>query len=79
MTLVTKGMGAIIKKFGKKTAKHMADTDTRHKSMKKLGYSGPKYRVLGKKKGETSHKMEEVWTFNPYGKGKKITKGKGKK
>ena len=71
MTLITKGMGAMIKKFGKKTAKHMADTSTRHKSMKKLGYSGPKYRVLGKKKGETSHKMEEVWTFNPYRKGKK--------
>jgi hypothetical protein len=57
MTIVTKGMGKIIKKFGKKTAK--------------LGYKGPKYRVLGKKKGETSHKMEEVWTFNPYRKGKK--------
>ena len=40
MTIVTKGMGKIIKKFGKK-------------------------------KGETSHKMEEVWTFNPYRKGKK--------
>ena len=49
MTLITKGMGAMIKKFGKKTAKHMADTSTRHKSMKKLGYKGPKYRVLGKK------------------------------
>ena len=36
MTIITKGMGAMIKKFGKKTAKHMADTDTRHKSMKKL-------------------------------------------
>ena len=41
------------------------------KDCKKLGYKGPKYRVLGKKKGETSHKMEEVWTFNPYRKGKK--------
>ena len=71
MTLITKGMGAMAKKFGKKTAKHMADTGTRHKSMKKLGYKGPKYRVLGKKKGETSHKMEEVWTFNPYKKSKK--------
>ena len=71
MTLITKGMGAMIKKFGKKTAKHMAETETRHKSMKKFGYRGPEYKVLSKKKGETSHKMQEVWTYNPYPKGKK--------
>ena len=62
-------MGAIIKKFGKKTAKHMADTKVRHKSWKKLGLKGPKYKIGKKVKG--SHHLDEVWTFDKnYPKGK---------
>jgi hypothetical protein len=69
MTIVTKGMGAIIKKFGKKTAKHMADTKTRHKSWKKMGLKGPTYKIGKKVKG--SHHLDEVWTFDKnYPKGK---------
>ena len=62
-------MGAIIKKFGKKTAKHMADTKVRHKSWKKMGLKGPKYKIGKKVKG--SHHLDEVWTFDKnYPKGK---------
>ena len=69
MTIVTKGMGAIIKKFGKKTAKHMADTKTRHKAWKKMGLKGPTYKMGKKVKG--SHRLDEVWTFDKnYPKGK---------
>jgi len=69
MTIITKGMGAIIKKFGKKTAKHMADTKTRHKSWKKMGLKGPTYKIGKKVKG--SHHLDEVWTFDKnYPKGK---------
>ena len=70
MTIVTKGMGAIIKKFGKKTAKHMADTNTRHKAWKKMGLKGPTYKIGKKVKG--SHHLDEVWTYDKnYPKGKK--------
>ena len=69
MTLITRGMGAVIKKFGKKTAKHMADTKTRHKSWKKMGLKGPTYKIGKKVKG--SHHLDEVWTYNKnYPKGK---------
>ena len=62
-------MGAVIKKFGKKTAKHMADTKTRHKSWKKMGLKGPTYKIGKKVKG--SHHLDEVWTFDKnYQKGK---------
>ena len=62
-------MGAIIKKFGKKTAKHMADTKVRHKSWKKMGLKGPKYKIGKKVKG--SHHLDEVWTFDKnYPKGR---------
>ena len=73
-------MGAVIKKFGKKTAKHMADTETRHKSWKKMGLKGPKYRVGKKVKG--SHHLDEVWTYDKNYRTKKslggILKGLGK-
>ena len=62
MTIVTKGMGAIIKKFGKKTAKHMVAQEARHKSWKKMGLQGPKYRIGKKVKG--SHRLDEVWTYD---------------
>jgi len=62
MTIVTKGMGAIIKKFGKKTATHMQKQATRHKAWKKMGMKGPKYKIGKKVKG--SHHLDEVWTYN---------------
>ena len=70
MTIKTKGMGAIIKKFGKKTAQHMIDTKARHKSWKKLGLEGPTYKIGKKVKG--SHHLDEVWTYRKnYSTGKK--------
>jgi hypothetical protein len=70
MTILTKGMGAIIKKFGKKTAKHMEAQRVRHKSWKKMGLEGPKYRIGKKVKG--SHRLDEVWTYKKnYQEGKK--------
>ena len=68
MTIVTKGMGAIIKKFGKKTAKHMVAQEARHKSWKKMGLQGPKYRIGKKVKG--SHRLDEVWTYDKNYRGK---------
>ena len=62
MTIVTKGMGAIIKKFGKKTAEHMQKQGLRHKQFKKLGMKGPKYKIGKKVKG--SHHLDEVWTYD---------------
>ena len=62
MTIVTKGMGAIIKKFGKKTATHMQKQATRHKAWTKMGLKGPKYKIGKKVKG--SHRLDEVWTYN---------------
>ena len=55
-------MGAIIKKFGKKTAKHMADKKIRHTSWKKMGLKGPTYKIGKKVKG--SHHLDEVWTYD---------------
>ena len=70
MTILTKGMGAIIKKFGKKTAKHIEAQRIRHKSWKKMGLEGPKYRIGKKVKG--SHRLDEVWTYKKnYSEGKK--------
>ena len=59
MTIVTKGMGAIIKKFGKKTADHMQKQKLRHKQFKKMGMKGPKYKI-GKKTKTGSHHLDEV-------------------
>jgi len=69
-----KGLGKAFKeaskKFGEKTAKHMADTETRHKAWKKMGLKGPTYKIGKKVKG--SHRLDEVWTFDKnYSKGKK--------
>ena len=69
-----KGVGRAFKeaeeKFGKKTAKHMADTEARHKSWKKLGLEGPTYKIGKKVKG--SHHLDEVWTYRKnYSTGKK--------
>jgi len=84
MTIITKGMGAIIKKLSKKvhkniktgkpfpasTQKHMRSQEIRHHGMKTAGYEGPKYRPVIKGKGP--HELHEVWKYNPYKKrGKK--------
>jgi len=60
--IAKKGLGMLTKKFGKKTAKHMVAQDARHKSWKKMGLQGPKYRIGKKVKG--SHRLDEVWTFS---------------
>ena len=62
MTIITKGMGAVIKKFGKKTATHMQKQATRHKAWTKMGLKGPKYKIGKKVKG--SHRLDEVWTYD---------------
>jgi hypothetical protein len=62
MTIITKGMGAMIKKFGKKTATHMQKQATRHKAWKKMGMKGPTYKIGKKVKG--SHHLDEVWTYD---------------
>jgi len=62
MTIITKGMGVVIKKFGKKTATHMQKQAQRHKAWKKMGMKGPKYKIGKKVKG--SHHLDEVWTYD---------------
>ena len=62
MTIVTKGMGAVIKKFGKKTATHMQKQATRHKAWTKMGLKGHKDKIGKKVKG--SHHLDEVWTYD---------------
>ena len=79
MTIITKGMGAIIKKLGGKkvinrtTGKpfpksiqdHMKAADKRVKGMKKAGYKGPKHEFYETKK-PGSYRVREVWKYNPY-------------
>ena len=68
--IAKKGLGALAKKFGKKTATHMHKQAQRHKAWTKMGLEGPKYRIGKKVKG--SHRLDEVWTYNKnYPKGKK--------
>ena len=55
-------MGAILKKFGKKTATHMEKQAARHKAWTKMGLKGPKYKIGKKVKG--SHHLDEVWTYD---------------
>ena len=82
MTLLTKGMGAIIKKLGGKKVinrttgkpfpesiqQHMKAGDKRRAAMKKAGYKGPKHAIASSKtKGDTTtHRLKEVWEYNPY-------------
>jgi len=86
MTILTKGMGAIIKKLGSKKVinrttgkpfpesiqRHMREGDKRRAAMKKAGYKGPKHAIASSKtKGDdTIHKLKEVWEYNPYKKAK---------
>jgi len=79
MTLLTKGMGAIIKKLGSKKVinrttgkpfpqsiqRHMKAADKRHEGMKKAGYKKEPY-AMGKKTKSGSIKLKEMWSYNPY-------------
>jgi hypothetical protein len=80
MTLITKGMGAIIKKlsgpkkvinrttgkpFPKSIQEHMKAGDKRRKAMKKAGYKGPKHELYETKK-PGNLRVREVWRYNPY-------------
>ena len=82
MTIITKGMGAIIKKLGGKKVinrttgkpfspsiqRHMKEGDKRRAAMKKAGYKGPKHAIASSKtKGDvTTYRVKEVWEYNPY-------------
>ena len=69
--IAKKGLGALAKKFGKKTAKHMVAQEARHKSWQQMGLKGPKFRI-GKKTKTGAHRLDEVWTYDKnYPKGKK--------
>ena len=61
--IAKKGLGALAKKFGKKTATHMHKQALRHKSFKQMGFKGPKYKI-GKKTKTGSHRLDEVWTYD---------------
>ena len=80
MTLITKGMGAIVKALGKSkpvinrtTGKpfskaiqqHMKAGDKRRTAMKKAGYKGPKHELY-ETKTKGKYKVHEVWKYNPY-------------
>ena len=80
MTIITKGMGAIIKgiskskkvinrttkkPFSKSTQDHMKAADKRKAGMKKAGYKGPHY-TLGKQSKSGAYKLKENWSYNPY-------------
>jgi hypothetical protein len=42
--IAKKGLGALTKKFGKKTAKHMYKQSLRHKAFKQMGFKGPTFK-----------------------------------
>jgi hypothetical protein len=80
MTIITKGMGAIVKALGKSkpvinrtTGKpfpksiqqHMKAGDKRRTAMKKAGYKGPKHELY-ETKTKGKYKVHEVWKYNPY-------------
>ena len=82
MTLLTKGMGAVKKlltskkvinrttgkPFPESIQQHMKAGDKRRAAMKKAGYKGPKHAIASSKtKGDTTtHRIKEVWEYNPY-------------
>ena len=82
MTLLTKGMGAVKKlltskkvinrttgkPFPESIQQHMKAGDKRRAAMKKAGYKGPKHAIASSKtKGDvTTHRLKEVWEYNPY-------------
>ena len=59
------------KPFSKATQEHMHKQTLRHKTMKQMGLKGPKYAPSGKKTKTGAIKLDEVWKYNPYKKGKK--------
>ena len=93
MTLITKGMGAIIKKLGvtkkvinrttgkpfsESIQKKMKASDKRTAEMKKAGYKKEPYAIgSSTTKGDTTtHKLKEMWSYNPYKKAKPSKVGK---
>ena len=85
-------MGAIIKKLGGKKVinrttgkpfpesiqQHMKAGDKRRAAMKKAGYKGPKHAIASSKtKGDTTtHRIKEIWEYNPYREAKPKSKTK---
>ena len=92
MGIITKGMGAIIKKLGSKKVinrttgkpfsesiqKKMKASDKRTAEMKKAGYKKEPYAIgSSTTKGDTTtHKLKEMWSYNPYKTPKKSKVGK---
>ena len=66
------------KPFPKSIQDHMKAADKRRAGMKKAGYKKEPYQIASSKtKGEdTTHKLKEMWSYNPYKKPKKSKLGK---
>jgi len=60
------------KPFPKSIQQHMKAADKRRATMKKAGYKKEPYAIASSKtKGEdTTHKLKEMWSYNPYKKAK---------
>jgi len=86
MTIKTLGMGIvrkILKKkvidrstgkpFAKSIQDHMRAGDKRRAKMKKAGYKQEPHQISSSKtKGDvTTHRVKEIWSYNPYKEGKK--------
>ena len=65
------------KPFPKSIQDHMKAGDKRRQRMKKEGYKGPTHELYTTKKG--SHRMKEVWKYNPYKKARPHAKRNLKK
>jgi len=90
MTIITKGMGAIIKTLGRSKQvinrttgkpfptsiqKKMKAADKRWEGMKKAGYKKEPY-AIGKKTKSGTINLKEMWSYNPYKMPKKSKLGK---
>jgi len=66
------------KPFRESIQQHMKAGDKRRKAMKKAGYKGPKHAIASSKtKGDTTtHRIKEVWEYNPYKEAKPKSKTK---
>ena len=66
------------KPFPASIQRHMKAADKRRAGMKKAGYKGPKHAIASSKtKGDTTtHKLKEMWSYNPYKKAKPSKVGK---
>ena len=67
------------KPFPKSIQEHMKAADKRRAIMKKAGYKKEPYAIASSKtKGDdTTHRLKEMWSYNPYKKAKpKLSKTK---